>query len=110
MVPTPIPWRVTLMIQLAPDATPIKRTRRSVTRSTTPRADKPIKTAVCLSPESMRRLAVYCAVEGRTQSSVIEELIGSSPLLRRYVVQDRGRDRAASVEADDRATVVGSAD
>lgn len=83
------------------------RTRQPAARPTARQVEKSIKTAVCLSADAMKRLAVFCAMEGRTQSSVIEELIGSSPQLRRYVVQVR--DRAAGGNPDDRATQVASA-
>ena len=78
-----------------------RKPRRQVAKSTARQEAKAIKTAVHLSPESMRRLAITSVMEGRTQSDLVDELIRLH--LRKYVVQTR--DRAASEESDDRATV-----
>jgi hypothetical protein len=81
-------------------ASPTKRNRRVVAKAT--QAPPKIKTAVNLSPEAFKRLGVHCAMESRTQSDLIEELIMSG--LRRYRVQTL--DRAGDVES---ACPVGSA-
>ena len=70
-----------------------KRNRRPVAKATT--APQKIKTAVNLSPEAFRRLGVHCAMESRTQSELVEELILSG--LKRYRVQTL--DRAGEGES-----------
>lgn len=81
-------------------AEPTRKPRRQVAKSTARQAVKPIKTAVTLSPETMRRLVITAAMEGKTQSEVVAALIDE--YCRRYVVQDRAR--AASVDIADQAT------
>ena len=60
-----------------------RRKSRPVARTTT--APRKVKTAVHLSPEAFKRLGVHCAMDGRTQSEVVEELITAG--LRKYRVQ-----------------------
>jgi hypothetical protein len=82
------------MLTSNPVAETVKKPRRSVAKSTSRAAEKSIKTAVLLSPESMRRLAITSVMEGRTQSELVDELIRLH--LRKYVVQTR--DRSGSEE------------
>lgn len=80
-----------------------KKPRRQVAKSNGRQPGKPIKTAVSLSPETMRRLVIFAAMTDRTQSEVVAELIDQH--CRRFVVQDR--DRQANLA--DQATQVSSA-
>src|SRR5688572_15520060 len=79
-----------------PDPRPgSRRTRRQVAK---PAAAPPkIKTAINLSPDSFRRLGVHCAVERRTQSDLLEELIEMH--LRRYPIPRPVSDRAVEAES-----------
>lgn len=88
------------MLTSSPVAEAVRKPRRQVAKSTARPADKSIKTAVNLSPESMRRLAITSVMEGRTQSELVDELIRLH--LRKYVVQTR--DRSASEEFAGQAT------
>lgn len=63
-----------------------RRKSRPVARPTT--APRKVKTAVHLSPDAFKRLGVHCAMDGRTQSEVVEELIVAG--LRKYRVQTLG--------------------
>jgi hypothetical protein len=82
------------MLTNSPAVEAVKKPRRSVASSSKRPAEKSIKTAVLLSPESMRRLAITSVMEGRTQSELVDELIRLH--LRKYVVQTR--DRSGSEE------------
>jgi hypothetical protein len=82
------------MLTSSPVAEAPKKARRPASKSTARQGDKAIKTAVHLSPESMRRLAITSVMEGRTQSDLVDELIRLH--LRKYVVQTR--DRSGSEE------------
>jgi hypothetical protein len=77
------------MLIESPVAEAAKKPRRSPSKSTSRPVEKSIKTAVLLSPESMRRLAITSVMEGRTQSELVDELIRLH--LRKYVVQTRDR-------------------
>jgi hypothetical protein len=48
-----------------------------------------VKTAVCLSPESFKRLGAACIQEGMTQSELVELMI--SRMLSGYVISVRGQ-------------------
>jgi hypothetical protein len=77
----------------SPVAEAVRKPRRVVAKSTGRQAAKPVKTAVSLSPETMRRLVIFAAMTDRTQSQVVAELIDLH--CRRFVVQDR--DRSANL-------------
>lgn len=70
-----------------------RKPRRQAAKSNGRQVVKPIKTAVSLSPETMRRLVIFAAMTDRTQSQVVAELIDEH--CRRFVVQDR--DRSANL-------------
>lgn len=94
------------MMTESPVAASPRKPRRSGAKSTrTQQGEKSTKTAVYLSPDSMKRLGVTALMEGRTQSDIVDQLIREH--LRRYVVQIR--DRAASGDCDDQATPMESA-
>ena len=80
-----------------PESAPgAKSLRRPAKRSTAPKVESKIKTAVHLSTEAFRRLGIACVMEGRTQSDLVEALILAG--LRHYVVSVRGQseDRQSS--------------
>lgn len=79
-----------------------RKTRRSADKSTGRQAVPPVKTAVSLSPETMRRLVIFAAMTDRTQSQVVAELIDLH--CRRFVVQDRDRSRPTLEGSNDQAT------
>lgn len=65
---------------------------------------KPLrKVSFYLSPESVRRLGVVASMTDSDKSSVLEQVISSSPMIRRWVVSDRAK-------ASDPGTVEISAD
>lgn len=87
------------MMTEAPVAPSTRKPRRQVAKSTARPVEPKVKTAVLLSPEAMRRLGVTALMTGKTHSDLIEELIQTN--MRRFVIQDRGRDSDASVESAD---------
>jgi hypothetical protein len=90
---------------LMPTESPVveaRKTRRPAAKSSGRQAAKPVKTAVCLSPETMRRLVIFAAMTDQTQSQVVGQLIDEH--CRRFVVQDRIRDRSGSEDSSGQLT------
>ena len=77
----------------------VKKPSRRVREATARRVDKPTKTAVYLSTDSLRRLGLTSLMERRSQSEIVEELIRLH--LRKYVVQTR--DRSAVEDSSDQS-------
>ena len=77
------------MMTESPVAPSSRKPRRQVNRSTRGGVEKPAKTAVYLSAESMRKLGVTALMEGRSQSDIVDELIRLH--LRKYRVQTLDR-------------------
>lgn len=68
-----------------PDA---KSRRRPAAKVTKRQSDKPVKKGFYLSIDAARRLGVTATMDGRDESSIVDELIRTH--LRKYVVQVRG--------------------
>jgi len=86
-----------------------QRRRRASRPPERPAASR-VKCTILLSPEADIRLDVHAKMSGVDRSVLVEQLIREH--LRRYVVQDRGQDRAkvessASVEVNDRPESMG---
>ena len=80
------------------EAPPVARSRkRAVAKSSKPAEERPMKIGLSLSPESWRRLGVFSAMENRTQSDIVDELIRCH--LKKYVVPVR------SARSEDSASV-----
>ena len=67
-----------------------KRTGRGVRASARPEVRKSKRTLV-LSDEAWERLTIHAGRQKTDKSAVVEELLSAQ--LRRYVVQDRGREK-----------------
>lgn len=76
-------------------AVPVRTRKPKATQATSrPKTladEKPRKVSFYLSPESIRRLGVVASMEDSDKSRVLEQVIRTSPLLKRWVVSDRAK-------------------
>jgi hypothetical protein len=79
-------------IRLSPDAIQPRRPRRRAVEAPRPIDVDKVKCTVRITREAHVRLGVYALKQGLDRSEVIEDLIQNH--LRRFVVQDRGKDPA----------------
>ena len=90
----------------APDQLQLPAARRAKSAgSTSRRRDqvdvKPLKVSFYLTPDAIRRLGVVASMLDTDKSKVLEQVLATSPTLKRFVVSDRSRSEADA--ADDRA-------
>jgi hypothetical protein len=64
-----------------------KSTRRQGKKSSAPKVEPKVKTAISLSPDSFRRLGIAAVMSGRSQSELVESWIAEN--CKRWVVSDR---------------------
>ncbi len=83
---------------MSSDQSDAKSRRRPVVKATRRQTDKPVKKGFYLSIDAARRLGVTATMDGRDESSIVDELIRTH--LRKYVVQVRGERGGEEVSMD----------
>jgi muconolactone delta-isomerase len=76
---------------LAPQAARRAKSTRATSRRADQGASKPRKVSFYLSPEAIRRLGVAASMLDTDKSKVLEQVLATSPTLKRFVVSDRSR-------------------
>jgi hypothetical protein len=64
---------------------------KATSRRSSQVSEKPRKVSFYLSPEAIRRLGVAASMLDTDKSKVLETVLQSSPVLKRFVVSDRSK-------------------